>query len=202
MRSSILGRNPTSGFSLIEVLVALVVLSFGLLGMVGLQATALQNNREARLQSVAVTLARELAEMMRGNKDVAMLTTANPYLGDFSSSPLAPADPSSCLSLGSSCTNTADVAKAELTDWLARVSDSLPGARVSICADSAPYSSSGLPQWACTAGGGTDVIVVKIGWTHLSTKASEQDRHIRTTSTSADNRPRVVLPVTAGSTTL
>ena len=31
-------RNKASGFSLIEVLVALLVLSFGLLGMVGLQA--------------------------------------------------------------------------------------------------------------------------------------------------------------------
>ncbi|VTU33744.1 type IV pilus modification protein PilV [Variovorax sp. PBS-H4] len=202
MQSSIQRRSRASGFSLIEVLVALLVLSFGLLGMVGLQATAMQNNREARLQSVAVDLARELAEMMRGNKDVAMLAAANPYVGDFSATAQAaavPASPSSCLSTGSSCANNDAVASAELTDWLARVSASLPGARVKICPDSAPYSGAGLPQWNCTASASTDVIVVKIGWTHLSTDGSLQDRNIRTTST--DDVPRVILPVTAGSTT-
>ncbi|GAC1355126.1 MAG: hypothetical protein NVSMB34_08010 [Variovorax sp.] len=89
------------------MLVAIVVLSFGLLGMVGLQAAAMQNNRDARLQSTAVNLARELAEMMRGNKNVALLATANPYLGDFSTSPLAPAAPSYCLAAGSVCNTPA-----------------------------------------------------------------------------------------------
>ena len=84
-------RRATAGFTLIEVLVAIVVLSFGLLGMVGLQAASLQANRDARLQSTAVVLARELAEMMRGNKDQALLGTNNPYLiGDLSSPLVAP----------------------------------------------------------------------------------------------------------------
>src|SRR5664280_1123481 len=74
-----------SGFSLVEVLVSIVVLSFGLLGMVGMQAAALQSNREARIQSTAVSLARELAELIRGNKAVGILTTSNPYVGSFSS---------------------------------------------------------------------------------------------------------------------
>jgi type IV pilus assembly protein PilV len=189
-----------SGFSLIEVLVAIVVLSFGLLGMVGLQAGALQNNREARLQSVAVDLARELAEMMRGNKEVAAQTTGNPYVGDFSAKPLAPAAPSSCLSVGSSCADRTQVAHAELTEWLARVDANLPGARVTVCRDSTPYDAAGLPQWACTADAGTDVFAVKIGWSRLSTDATAKDRSIRATGTSADNRPGVILPVTAGST--
>jgi type IV pilus assembly protein PilV len=196
------GYRGVSGFSLIEVLVAIVVLSFGLLGMVGLQAAALQNNREARLQAVAVDLARELAEMMRGNKDVATLTAGNPYLGDFSTSPLTPANPSSCLLVGSSCADAKQVAQAELTEWLQRVDATLPGARVTICPDSAPYTAAGLPQWACTAGAATDVIVVKIGWSRLSTNGAATDRSIRTTSANAENRPGVVVPVTAGNTTL
>ena len=44
------------GFSLVEVLVAIVILSFGMLGMVGMQAFALQSNRDARLQSQAASL--------------------------------------------------------------------------------------------------------------------------------------------------
>jgi type IV pilus assembly protein PilV len=65
------------GFSLLEVLISMVILSFGLLGMVGLQAAALQANRQARIQATAGSLAHELAEMMRGNKDVGLLTAAN-----------------------------------------------------------------------------------------------------------------------------
>ncbi|VTU28943.1 type IV pilus modification protein PilV [Variovorax sp. PBL-H6] len=200
MRSSIQGRSRTTGFSLIEVLVALVVLSFGLLGMVGMQAMALQNNREARLQSVAVDLARELAEMMRGNKDVSMLATANPYVGNFSGTALAPATKSSCLSVGSNCSDTTEVARAEITEWLARVETNLPGARVTICPDSAPYNPAGLPQWACTSNAATDVMVVKIGWSRMSTNASAatQDRVIRAND---DSQPGVILTVTAGSTT-
>ena len=78
----LLVRLALKGFSLIEVLISIIILSFGLLGMVGLQAAALQANRDARLQSVATTLGRELAEKMRGNKAVAVLL-ANPYLGMY-----------------------------------------------------------------------------------------------------------------------
>ena len=48
-----LALDVQQGFSLVEVLVAIVVLSFGLLGMVGMQAFSLQSNREARLQGQA-----------------------------------------------------------------------------------------------------------------------------------------------------
>jgi type IV pilus assembly protein PilV len=76
--------HRSQGFSLLEVLISMVILSFGLLGMVGLQAAALQANRQARIQASAGSLARELAEMMRGNKDVGLLTAGNPYLGQYS----------------------------------------------------------------------------------------------------------------------
>jgi type IV pilus assembly protein PilV len=204
VRSRIQKNRRESGFALIEALVAVLVLSFGLLGMVGLQASALQNNREARYQSVAVSLAQELAEMMRGNKDVAMETdaTKNPYLGDFSGTSLSSSSSSNCLSSEAPCAAKTDVAAAELADWLARLDKNLPGARATICLDSKPYDDNkGLPQWTCT-GTSTGVIVIKIGWSHLSTDAKVQDRTIRTNSTSADNRPGVILPVTAGSITL
>lgn len=188
------------GFSLIEVLVSIVVLSFGLLGMVGMQSAALKANREAKLQSSAVVLAREAADMIRGNKNVGILTTANPYIGDFSNpggtTPLEPATPSYCLSVGSAaCGTAADVATAQMTEWLARVDAELPGARVKVCFDTAPYDSNGLPQWNCTAGTG-GVVVIKIGWTRGSTNRAA-------TGTSAFDRasiPAIILPVTPGNT--
>ena len=69
------------GFSLIEILVSIVILSFGLLGIVGLQASSMKANREARLQSTGVKLAEEIAELIRGKSGrvygalVSMLTT-------------------------------------------------------------------------------------------------------------------------------
>jgi len=45
-----------------------------MLGVVGGEAAALQSNKEARYQAAAVRFARELGELMRGNKDVAIAT--------------------------------------------------------------------------------------------------------------------------------
>lgn len=180
---------------MVEVLVSIVVLSFGLLGMVGMQASALKSNREARLQSTAITLARELAEMIRGNKTIGSLPSAtNPYLGSFNSTPLAATTPLYCLSVGTTaCANATQVANAQMTEWLARVDAELPGARVSSCYDTAPFDASGLPQWACTAGTGRE-IMVKIGWTRGSTDRSKSG----TAALERATIPSIVFPVTAG----
>jgi type IV pilus assembly protein PilV len=193
-------RRP-SGFSLVEVLVSIVVLSFGLLGMAGMQAASLQANREARLQSSATVLARELAEKIRGNKIIGILTAAaNPYLGSFNSVPLAATTPAYCLSVGATaCASATAIANAEMTEWLARVDAELPGARVDVCYDSAPFDASGLPRWACAGGG---VIVVKIGWTKGSTNKSLSVAAAASAPQAFERAtiPSIVLPVTAGNT--
>lgn len=188
-----------SGFSLIEVLVSIVVLSFGLLGMVGMQAASLQANREARLQSSGVFLGRELAETIRGNKNVGILATSNPYVGSFSTSPLVVTTPSYCLNANptpsTGCTSTTDIANAQMTEWLTRVDAELPGARVDVCFDATPFDANGLPQWACSNSGG--VLVVKIGWTRGSTDRSKS----AAAGLQKATVPMVVLPVTPGSST-
>ena len=188
---------------MVEVLVAIVVLSFGMLGMVGMQAFALQSNRDARLQSQAASLARELAEMMRGNKVTAVKTgTDNPYLGDFTT--LVAAAPSYCLQSSNAaigCTDATAVASAEMTDWLARVENELPGAKVIVCLDGAPYDSSGLPQWTCTPTGADETIVIKIGWTRASTDLSQTGSSALERVTDSKNRPALAFPVTSGSAT-
>ena len=185
-----------AGFSLIEVLISVIILSFGLLGMVGLQAAALQGNRDARLQSTAVSLARELAEMMRGNKNIALLAAANPYLGSFTT-PLTAPTPTYCLNVAATaCANPTAVANAQMTEWLARVDAELPGARVDVCIDSAPFNSSGSPVWNCTTTGTAATTVIKIGWTRASTNrsATGADAFQRATA------PSIVFSITAGNT--
>jgi type IV pilus assembly protein PilV len=189
--------SRSAGFSLVEVLISIVILSIGLLGLVGLQAAALQGNRDARLQSAAVSLARELAEMMRGNKDVGLLTTSNPYIGDFSS-PLTPTTSSYCLNVGgTACSDTTTIANAQMTEWLSRVDNELPGARVVVCLDAQPFdTTTGLPQWTCTATGAGLTTLVKIGWTRNSTDRSAGN----SAPIERAVRPSIVLPVTPGNT--
>ena len=190
--------NQSRGFSLIEVLISIIILSFGLLGMVGLQAAALQSNREARMQSAAGSLARELAEMMRGNKDVGLLTSSNTYFGDFSS-PLAPATTSYCMNVATSttaCADTTAIANAQMTEWLSRVDSELPGARVRICVDSAPFDANGAPQWNCTAAGTGATTVIKMGWTRGSTNRAQTGANLLDRATT----PALVLPITPGNT--
>lgn len=57
-----------SGFTLIEVLVAILVLSVGLLGLAALQATGLRNNHSATLRTIATLQAYDLADRMRANR--------------------------------------------------------------------------------------------------------------------------------------
>lgn len=57
------------GVSLLEVLVAVVILSVGLLGLAGLQLSALRNNQSSAERSNAVMLTYSILEAMRADPD-------------------------------------------------------------------------------------------------------------------------------------
>ena len=202
--------SRSKGFTLIEVLVSIVILSMGVLGVVGLQAAAIQSNREARNQMVALQLARELADMVRGNHAVGALTLNNPYTGSFSAScpanpasggtsncpaKLTPEIPSYCLAVGSTCANATSLAQAQLTQWLAHVDSVLPSARVVTCFDDEPYGSGGVPVWTCpqTAQAGAP-FVIKIGWTRTALDKSKTGAAALEKADKAGSSPSIVLP--------
>lgn len=60
------------GFTLMEVLVALAVLSIGLLGMAGMQLFSLKSSHNAYLRTQATTAANELVDKMRANSAAAI----------------------------------------------------------------------------------------------------------------------------------
>lgn len=192
------------GFTLIEVLISVIVLSFGMLGMVGLQAASLQVSREARLQTTAVRFGEEMGELMRSNKVIAVKTAAaeNPYLiGSMTASNPACGFPSSSVA----CTTAFQTAQRDVYEWLERVKAELPGARVVICQDATPHDTAGLPQWTCSNSGG--IFVLKMGWTRASTLRGAVGTDA-TTATATNSgafdkalRPAVVFPIIAGSTT-
>lgn len=192
-RRARLARRAAAGFSLLEVLVAVVVLSFGVLGVVGLQAASLQANKQAKYQSAAVRLGRELGDMMRGNPTIATQTSAsaNPYLVDFSGVVVATATDCSAAI----CATPLDVANFEMSDWLRRAVIDLPGARVVVCPDDAPYDASGVPRWTC-AGSTKGIFVIKIGWTRESFNRGSSGPGVeKVTGGTATGKPGVVLPL-------
>ena len=111
--------NKNTGFTLIEVLIAMVVLAIGLLGLAGLQATGLKNNQSAYYRSQATQLAYDIADRMRAN-----VTTANNYLTTFMD-PADAATQADCETVSTTCT-PADMAENDLFEWNSALTGTLP----------------------------------------------------------------------------
>ena len=77
------------GATLIEVLVALLVLSIGLLGVAALQVNALTTNQSAHVRSQASVLAYDIADRMRANRVVALAGGYNTTYAATIASPAA-----------------------------------------------------------------------------------------------------------------
>lgn len=60
------------GASLIEVLVAVLILTIGILGMLGLQAASLRNSQSANERSIAAIATHAIIDAMRANRTVAL----------------------------------------------------------------------------------------------------------------------------------
>jgi type IV pilus assembly protein PilV len=96
------------GATLVEVLIAVLVLSIGLLGVAGLQLNALQNNLSAHVRSQASTLAYYIADRMRANRAAAVAGSYNITFG-------TPAP-----------TGTANIYQTDLQNWKAELQNVLP----------------------------------------------------------------------------
>jgi type IV pilus assembly protein PilV len=66
------------GFSMLEVLITMVVISVGLLGIAGLIMTSFKNNHSAYSRGQATILANDIIDRMRANRTVAQ--AGAPYL--------------------------------------------------------------------------------------------------------------------------
>ena len=118
-------RRFLRGFSLIEVMVAVLVLSIGLLGMAALQGFSLQNARSANYRSQATNLAYQLVDSMRGNRNSASL---NNYLTDFNGWTAVCAGPAATPP--SDCVGTAvDPVACDIARWQDRICRDLPNGR-------------------------------------------------------------------------
>ena len=65
-------KKHLSGFTLLEVMIALLVLSIGLLGIAALQANSLKVNHGAYQRSQAIFLAYDMMDRLRANRTAAL----------------------------------------------------------------------------------------------------------------------------------
>jgi type IV pilus assembly protein PilV len=130
-----------NGFTLIEVLIAVIILATGLLGLAGMQAKGLSNNQSAYNRSQATQLAYDIADRMRANPVAA---SAGQYLSkDFlpSAASCATGDTpcSACASAGSVCDATA-MAEKDLFEWNNNLVDVFPSGSGSITQTGVVYT--------------------------------------------------------------
>lgn len=128
------GVRLSSGFTLIEVLIAVVLLAIGLLGLAGLQASALRNNQNAYFRSVATQFAYNIADRIRANRVEAKRGSASTYLN----SPTDAKSKATCLTTAG-CT-PAEMAENDLYLWNLGLTKELPLGNGSIAYASGVYT--------------------------------------------------------------
>ncbi len=74
--------KTNKGFSLLEVLIAMIILSVGLLGLASLQANTLKMNHGAYQRGQAVFLAYDMMDRMRANRTAALNEEYDRDIGD------------------------------------------------------------------------------------------------------------------------
>lgn len=127
--------NKNSGFTLIEVLIATLVLAVGLLGLAGLQAASIKNNLSAFNRSQTTQLAYDMADRMRANKN----ESVDPTTGNVIAASTYLAMASTAAVVQASCATTtgctaAQMAQNDLFQWNAALTNTLPSGTGTITA--------------------------------------------------------------------
>ncbi|WP_439115655.1 type IV pilus modification protein PilV [Hydrogenophaga sp.] len=154
--------HAQEGASLIEVLVAVVLLSFGIVGLAGLQFNGTKFNHSAYLRSQATSLAYDLVDRARANLNACPVGGACAY-----ATPLATAfngNAAQACGRPIAAANANAMAAIDVNQWKSCLENLLPGARgrVVLLGSAAGY----VDQCGIThAAAGRQVLVVEVNWT-------------------------------------
>lgn len=108
-----------AGFSLVEVLITLVIMSVGMLGIAGLYVQSMQAGRTSMFRHHAVTLAGDVADRIRANPTADIAYTAPVGVDN------------GCVMGGVDC-SPAQMAANDILLWKEQALDTLPNGDVTI----------------------------------------------------------------------
>jgi type IV pilus assembly protein PilV len=133
--NSIAGSTRVQGFTLVEVLIALIILSVGMLGIAGLYVHSMQAGRTSLFRHHAVTLVGDIADRIRANPRAGAA-----YTGAGANS--------NCVDGGIDCT-PAEMAANDAFLWGLQAADTLPTGTVVITFNNGPIPPTYqiLVQW-------------------------------------------------------
>lgn len=160
-----------NGVALVEVLVAILILSFGILGTVGLLINSLRLSSSSSYRTVAATQAAAMADVMRANPFA--LSSSGNTLVSFDSVNTTQAD------FGATCFATAGCPRADFLNnnvwaWNQQLSKSLPQGVGTLCFTSTPGGGTPSTCPALVAGDANAQFVAKVCWNEqrISTSAA------------------------------
>lgn len=112
--------NKQSGFSLLESMIAIIVMVLGVLGMLGVQMRTLTDTQGSVRRAQALRLISDLSERLQNNPDA---------LGNLAAYTTTPTSSSDCST--NACTPS-DLASYDIKRWQATVQSTLPGASATV----------------------------------------------------------------------
>jgi type IV pilus assembly protein PilV len=140
----------SSGFSMIEVLVSLLIIVVGVLGMVGLQSKAIPYTQNSVQRNTAIMLADDLIELLRSHPDC-------------NSSTCSKAPGTAFPVTAGACVPTPTAINDQLACWAGQASNALPGAGA-LLLKSFYICWSTVPGDVANCGSGKE-IEIQLAWT-------------------------------------
>jgi len=117
--------KSSTGFTLLEVMLAMVIFSIGLLGLAGIQAVSISNNNSAYTRTISMQLAYNMADVLRASTDNTGNITST---FDGVTTAIPGTAPTSCIQKSGggapNCTETA-LANFEVYHWKKRIEKEL-----------------------------------------------------------------------------
>lgn len=141
-------RNGQSGVTMLEMLIAILVLSFGLLGMLGLILNGLKMTSSSQYRTIAAQQVAAMAEVVNANPGI---------VGSYA--PPSNTLTANCLA-AAGCGDTGTIAGTEYALWLDDVGRLLPGGVGTVCLDSTPADGNSS-AFACS---GSGRMTIKVCW--------------------------------------
>lgn len=136
---------PEAGFSMIEVLITLVILAFGLLGLAGLQSVGLKNSHSSLMRSKAVIIGYDIIDRMRSN-------CMNALGGNYNTTLTAAAP-----------TSPSTMAERDIAEWKGTISSTLNSGQGAVAVNAATLFATVTVRWddsRATGGSATQTVTV------------------------------------------